>query len=229
MKKTLLILLFVTVVSQAQFVVTPNPFNINSGTITVRYGQSANYTLFNPNSDPSLFLYTGLETDGVVTTWDYTDDFANTATQIPFNYNTAQGCYVATFNIATRNYKKATNNVTGPLPSGLTVNNWYFIIRNAAGTAQSADLKGSDYGFTAAVLSNNNFEINLADLYISNNSITSKIQGVSEVSIFNMLGQEIKTFKINQFESKNLDLQQNGIFIAFVKNNGATYKVKFQN
>jgi hypothetical protein len=229
MKKKLLILLFVTAISQAQFVVTPNPFNINSGTITVKYGQSGNYSLFNPNSDPNLFLYTGLETDGVVATWDYTDDFANTATQIPFTYNIAEGCYLATFNIATRNYKNATNNVVGPLPAGLTVNNWYFIIKNAAGNAQSADLKGSDFGFTAAVLSNNNFEINLSDVYVSNNSITSKIEGVSEVSIFNMLGQEIKTLKINQFETKDLNIQQNGIFIALIKNNGSTLKIKFQN
>ena len=49
MKKILLIILFLsTIYSGAQIVITPNPVDINSGSITITYGSNNDYSLFDP-------------------------------------------------------------------------------------------------------------------------------------------------------------------------------------
>ena len=80
--KLLCITLFIFGISQAQIELVPNPCDINTGTITLKYGESGDYSIFDPMSDPNLYLYTGLQTDADPMTWDYHDDFTNVATMI---------------------------------------------------------------------------------------------------------------------------------------------------
>lgn len=229
MNKKLLLLLLVSYTINAQLIVSPNPFGINSGTITVTYGSAGNYSLFNPLSDPNLLLYTGLETDGVVSTWDYHDNFANVVTMTPLTYNSTLGYYVATLNIGTRSYLQEPTLNTTTIPSGLTVNNWYFLIRNIVGDRQSADLQGTNYGFVSSLLSVKENKTLQNNVFISNNLLLSKLSGETKVEIYNLLGQKISDFIINENQTKNLNLNLNQVFIAVISNKDILQRIKFMN
>ncbi|NBL64608.1 T9SS type A sorting domain-containing protein [Flavobacterium sp. NST-5] len=216
-------------VGNSQIVISPNPFNINTGNITVTYGSAGDYTLFDPLSDPNLYLYSGLETDGDAATWDFHDDWTNLATLTPLIWDATANAYVANLNIATRNYIEETTSNFAPIPSGTTVNDYYFLIRNAAGDRQSADLKGSDYGMTPAVfLSTKNFS-NKNIFQIANGEITTNLAGKSKIEIFALNGSKVKTIEINNLSEtvqQKIDLQP-GIFIATIFNNGKQKTIKF--
>jgi hypothetical protein len=227
MKKTLLIgLLSLAMNVSAQIVVTPNPFNVNSGAITITYGPD--YSLFDPLSDPNLFLYTGLETTGD-TNWDLTDTWANTATLVPLTYNATQNKYVATVDIGTRTY---TNNGSGnqTLSNGQAVNNWFFIIRNGAGNRQSGNLAGTSFGFQPTnFLSVSENGISKQDFTIQNGEISTNLSGATSVEIFNLLGQKMLNLNLNQLERKAIALQKNQIYIAVVSNQDKKGTFKFIN
>lgn len=226
MKIKLLLLLFLPLTFLAQFTVTPNPFNVNSGAITITYGP--NYALFDPQLDPNLYLYTGLETDGNATTWDYHDDWSNLATHIPLTYNASLGYYVATVNIGNRSYLKEPALTFGPIDAGTFVNNWYFLIRRVSPTAQSADLIGTNYGFQPLALLTNEQFIKLDEVYVSNGNLISTQSEKLQVSIYSVLGQKVKEFSI-QNESIPLQLNEKGMFIAKISNSKTTKKIKFLN
>ncbi len=229
MIKKLLFLVSFSSAVQAQFIVSPNPFNINSGTITITYGSSGNYTLFDPMNDQNLYLYTGLETDGVASTWDYHDNFMNTTTQTPLTYNATLGYYVATLNIGTRSYLQEPSLISTTIPSGINVNNWYFLIKTADGVRQSADLIGTNFGFVPLALSTIENNIIENEIQFCNDEVHSKLEGETSVIIFNILGQKIKNFVINQDEKVTLKLDRKNIFIALISNKGNFIKKKFIN
>lgn len=230
MKKTLLLLAFLGFsFVNAQLVVTPNPFNINSGIITVTYGASGDYSIYDPQSNPNLYLYTGLETDGVASTWDYHDTWTDLATLIPLTWNTTANAYVATFDIGGRSYTEETSNTLMTIPSGTNVNDWYFIIRNADGSSQSADLFGTNYGF-APSLATSNFNMNSVKFNVNNNTISTDAQGKIEIEIYSILGQKVTNYKVENYDSilnLPLTLTQKGVYIATLKNNDQVKSVKF--
>lgn len=226
MKKTLLTLLLLPFCAFAQIIVTPNPFNVNSGTVTVTYGPD--YSIFDPLSDPNLFLYTGLETTGD-SSWDYTDTWANTSTLVPLTYDSGQGKYVATVDIGSRTY---TNNGAGnfTLPNGTAVNQWFFIIRNGAGDRQSVDLSGTNYGFQPTVfLSANENVFSQNEFRIANGEFYSNLKGNSDVVIYNLVGQKVSSFNLIQGEQKKVILIKNNVYIAVINNGGRKASIKFIN
>lgn len=150
----LFILSLVVQKAMAQLTISPNPVTINTGTITITYGAQGDYSLFDPMGNPNLLLYKGLETNGVAATWDYHDDFTNTATFVPFNYDTTVNAYVAQINVAARIYQQEPSLTVMTVPQGTQVNDFYFLIITPDLSRQSADLKGTDYGWQAATLSN---------------------------------------------------------------------------
>ncbi len=216
-------------VGNAQIVISPNPFNINTGNITVTYGSAGDYTLFDPLSDPNLYLYSGLETDADIATWDYHDDWTNLATLTPLTWDETANAYVANLNIANRNYMEEGTTNFAPIPAGTNVNDYYFVIRNAAGDRQSGDLKGTDFGMTPAVfLSTKNFD-NKNTFHITNGEITTNLIGKSKIEIFALNGSKIKTLEINN-QSENVQQKielQPGVFIATITNNGTQKTIKF--
>lgn len=188
MKQILLFLLCLPFLSIAQIVINPNPADINAGIITITYGSQGDYTLFDPMSDPNLLLYTGLETDGVASTWDFHDDFSDTSTMVPFNFDTTLGYYIAQIDVAGRTYLEEPNLNVTTIPSGTQVNDWYFLIATTDLSRQSADLKGSDYGWqpstlsTASVEQQNLFEVvNNQLIYHGSNPAQLKVHGLSGV------------------------------------------------
>lgn len=226
MKKKLFLFLLLPFSLVAQFTVSPNPFNMNSGTITITYGPD--YSLFDPQFNQNLYLYTGLETDGNAVTWDYHDDWTNLATSIPLTYNAGLGYYVATLNIATRNYLKEPALTYGPIDMGTYVNNWYFIIHRVGPNAQSADLIGTNYGFQPLALSTNELIIKPNDVYFYDGKLISTLNKKIAVSIFDVLGKKVKEITI-QNESVDLNLTNKGIYLAVIETENAKKTIKFVN
>lgn len=235
MTKTLFFsaLLLNTVLANAQLSVSPNPFSVNSGIVTITYGASGDYAIYDPQSEPNLYLYSGLETDGTAATWDYHDDWNTLSTLTPLTWNPTANAYTATFDIANRTYVQEGTGTSMQIPTGTTVNNWFFIIRNAAGNSQSATLEGTAYGMMPTTfLSNDKFENSKNYFFVNKGTLSTNIAGKSTVEIYSITGQKIQTIAFdnnnNNFEQK-LNLSGNGIFIAVLKNENTTKSIKFLN
>jgi len=227
MKKTIFFILFLFFqIVQSQLIVTPNPFGINSGTITVTYGSLGDYSLFDPLQDPNLFLYTGLETDGTEDTWEYHDTWEDINSLVPLTWNPEVNSYVATIDIGGRNYFNEFTQTVTPIESGTTVNNWYFIIRNANGDRQSADLIGTNYGFTPSTLSNQVFEQNLNVNIVNGNALNFSLHQV-QIDIYALTGQKIKSVIVLPTSEFNLQLSNRGIYFARVTANEKEKLIKF--
>lgn len=225
-KKILILLILSCSVANAQLIVSPNPFGLTSGTITLTYGSAGDYSLFDPQSNPNLYLYTGLETDGVASTWDFHDTWTDLNTLIPLTWDSSANAYVATFDIGARTYFSEATQTNTTIPSGTTVNNWYFLIRNAAGTSQSGDFQGTNFGFTPATASSATFEYG-QEIKFFDGKVVSTISGNTTIEIFNLLGQRVKTLSINENESSFLNLTDKGLYVAIIKNNAMQKNIKF--
>lgn len=227
MKKQLQFLFMLSFVwVNSQVIITPNPFNVNSGTITFTYGANADYSLFDPVSNPNLYLYTGLNTDDVLDTWEFHDDWNTVSSLIPLTWNSTANAYVATFNLATRNYTQESTQTVTTLPTGTNVNGWYFIIRNEMGNMQSSNLVGANYGFTSsAVLSNLSFELK-NDLYVYNQLLISQLSEDVNVELFNALGQLIQNKTLMSKSNWDLSSFEKGLYFVTVSFKNVHYKLK---
>ncbi|WP_138434861.1 T9SS type A sorting domain-containing protein [Winogradskyella algicola] len=225
--KLLFLMLLVFGISQAQIELVPNPCDINSGTITFKYGELGDYSVFDPLSDPNLYLYTGLQTDADPLTWDYHDDFSDVSTLIPLTYDAVLGYYVATFNPATRTYLEEPMLNTTTIPSGTEVFDWYFLITNSDQSRQSGDLKGSDYGFGSAVLSVYTFN-KTNEVSVGNGTITFNSAAQYEIAVYDVLGKKVvdKTLNITSQTTHNLQLRNTGVYLVKISSGSYSRTVK---
>ncbi|MCB0398971.1 MAG: T9SS type A sorting domain-containing protein [Winogradskyella sp.] len=220
--KLLCLALLMYGISQAQIELVPNPCDINSGSLTFKYGEFGDYSVFDPFSDPNLYLYTGLQTDADPLTWDYHDDFSNVSTMIPLTYDSGLGYYVATFNPATRTYLEEPMLNTTTIPSGTEVFDWYFLITNSDQSRQSPDLKGSDYGFGSAVLSIEAFN-KTNDISVGNGTITFNSAAKYEIAVYDVLGKKVMDKTLNITSQTTLDLHLRNSSVYLVKISSGTY------
>lgn len=229
MKKFLLILLFVTSLhASSQIVITPNPVDINSGIVTITYGSNNDYSLFDPLGNPSLLLYTGLQTDADPTTWDYHDDFNDTSTYVTFNFDGAANAYVAQVDIAGRTYQEEPNLNVVNLPQGTTVNDWYFIIITPDLMRQSADLKASDYGWQPATLSNDTVELESFRVRAFKDQLVFSKANFYSVKTFNLQGQLVQDIN-RRYVDGALDmslLKENQLYISKITSATGTVVLK---
>ena len=228
--KLLCLTLLMFGMSQAQIELVPNPSDINSGTFTFKYGESGDYSIFDPLSNPNLYLYTGLQTDVDPITWDYNDgDFtlANLGSMIPLTYDNSLGYYVATFNPATRMYFEETSQSVVSLPNGLEVFDWYFLITTDDLSRQSADLKGSDYGFGTATLSVDAFNIT-KDINVGNGKITFNNPAQYNITVYDVLGKKVfdKTLNISSQTTHDFQLQKAGVYLVKINSGSFNRTVK---
>ncbi|WP_299115411.1 T9SS type A sorting domain-containing protein [uncultured Winogradskyella sp.] len=225
--KLLYLILLMFGISQAQIELVPNPCDINSGTITFKYGEFADYSIFDPMSDPNLYLYTGLQTDADPMTWDYHDDFANLSTMIPLTFDSGLGYYVATFNPATRTYLEEPILNTTTIPNGTEVFDWYFLITNADQSRQSADLRGSDYGFGSAILSVETFTIT-KNITVGNGTITFKSPAQYSIVVYDVLGKKVidDTLNIATQTTHDFQLQSTGVYLVKINSDNFSRTVK---
>ncbi|GAK75821.1 hypothetical protein JCM19296_1413 [Nonlabens ulvanivorans] len=145
--------------------------------------------------DPNLLLYTGLQTDADPLTWDYHDDFSDTNTFVVFNFDTTLNAYVAQIDVAGRMYQEEPSLNVVNLPANTVVNDWYFIIATTDLSRQSADLKGSDYGWQAATLSNKIANKDLGVKAVKNVLLFSKKE-FYEIELYDLTGRLV--LKINR-------------------------------
>ena len=225
--KLLYLTLLMFGMSQAQIELVPNPCDINSGTLTFKYGELGDYSAFDPLSDPNLYLYTGLQTDADPMTWDYHDDFADVGTLIPLTYDSMLGYYVATFNPATRTYLEEPMLNTTTIPSGTEVFDWYFLITNSDQSRQSADLRGSDYGFGSAILSVEAFDI-AKDIIVGNGSIVFNTPAQYDITIYDVLGKKVidKTLNVSSQIKYDFQLRNSGIYLVKINSGNLSRTVK---
>ena len=225
--KLLYLALLVFGLSQAQIELVPNPCDINSGTLTFKYGEFGDYSVFDPLSDPNLYLYTGLQTDADPMTWDYHDDFSDVSTMIPLTYDNGLGYYVATFNPATRSYLEEPMLKTTTIPDGIEVFDWYFLITNSDQSRQSADLQGSAYGFGSSVLSVDSFEIT-NDVTVGNGTITFGSPAQYQVLVYDLLGKKVydQQHNITTATTHNFQLRNTGVYLVKVSSGNSTRTLK---
>ena len=214
--KLLYLVLLMFGICHAQIELVPNPCDINSGTITFKYGELGDYSVFDPLSDPNLYLYTGLQTDADPLTWDFHDDFSNVGTLIPLTFDSGLGYYVATFNPATRTYLEEPLLNTTTVPSGTEVFDWYFLITNSDQSRQSADLQGSAYGFGSALLSVDAFNI-ARDVNVGNGTITFNSPAQYQVTVYDLLGKKVVDKKLNITTQTTHDFQLRNTGVYLVK------------
>lgn len=222
MKRTLLFGLIglFSFIGFSQIELQPNPSTINSGTFTFKYGELGDYSIFDPLSNPNLYLYTGLQTDADPLTWDYNDgDFTleNIGQMIPLNFDNELGYYVATFNPKTRPYIEEVTQLLTTVPDGTEVFDWYFLITTNDLSRQSPDLKGSDYGFNAAVLSVNELALG-NDILVFNTALKIQKQGQYQIAIYDVLGKLVnsETVIIGSPSTLKLPLTKSGLYIVKV-------------
>ncbi|WP_456440486.1 T9SS type A sorting domain-containing protein [Psychroserpens sp.] len=233
MKRTLLFLAICLCFgfSHSQVELMPNPSNINSGTFTFKYGEFGDYSIFDPLSNPNLYVYTGLQTDANPLTWDFNDGeflISNLGQMVPLTFDNGLGYYVATFNPKTRLFfEEATQTLTN-VPEGIEVFDLYFLITTDDLARQSADLSGSDYGFNAAtVLSVDNFSIN-DDVLVLNGSIKFLKSGQFKIEVFDVLGKKIssESLSVNNKFTHKLKLHAAGIYIVKIISGNTTKVIK---
>jgi len=227
MKSKLLSLFLLTFcITHSQIIINPNPFGVNNSSINFTYGSAGDYSIFDPISDTNLYLYTGFETDGITTTWDYHDTWADLSTLVPLTWSDTANAYVATLDLISRNYFSEFTLTNGLIPSGTIINNWYFIIRNASGSRQSIDLLGTDYGFVPGTLNTNFFEKNNT-IFIANNQLLSKLNSKAIIKIYSINGQYLNNFEIQPNQTLNLEGFEKGIYIATLIFQNTTKHIKF--
>ena len=214
-------------ISQAQIELIPNPCDINSGTITLKYGEFGDYSIFDPMSDPNLYLYTGLQTDTDPMTWDYHDDFSDVSTMIPLTFDVNLGYYVATFNPATRTYLEEPMLNATTIPSGTEVFDWYFLITTFDQSRQSSDLQGNTYGFGSAVLSVETFDVTKS-INIGNGTITFENPAQYDIVVYDVLGKKVVEQSINVTSQTTHDfqLQSTGIYLLKVTSGNFSRTIK---
>ncbi|WP_438962333.1 hypothetical protein [Nonlabens sp.] len=226
--RTFAVFLLLPLLVFSQIEINPNPATINSGIMTITYGAQGDYTLFDPMSDPNLLLYTGLETDGVTATWDFHDDFADISTLVPFNYDNTLGYYIAQIDVAGRTYVEEPNLNITTIPAGTQVNDWYFLIATTDLSRQSADLKGSDYGWQQATLSNDVLE-ELELFKIMNQKLIYSGSDVITLHVYGLSGALIHTTSIKDAITDLSFLPKDQLFLLRLESHKGVKVIKYLN
>lgn len=222
------LILIIGFYSSAQISITPNPSSINAGVITITYGANNNYSLFDPMGNPSLLLYTGLQTDNDVTTWDYHDDFSDPSTYVPFNYDATANAYVAQIDVAGRMYQEEPSLNVVNIPAGTIVYDWYFLIITTDLSRQSADLKATDYGWQAATLSTDNINVSDFDVVVVKDGLVFSKSGFYSIQTFNLHGQLVQDINRRYIE-RELDmsnLNKDTLYISRITSSNGSKVVK---
>ncbi len=154
--KKILIFSFVIMLSQISFAQL-NISNQANGNVILNYGESNDYSLYDPQGDTEIYLYLWLNTDQTTPNLAmvYNDDWNGAL--LVLNYDSNAQKFTGTINLANHDFFGE-----GLIPDGTQVNNFNLILRNQAGDRQSIDLLASNYGFQPVQI-NGITEINSRD------------------------------------------------------------------
>lgn len=135
-----------------------------NGSVGISYGSSSDYSLYDPQGDTDVYVYSWVNTDQTNPNLAnvYNDDWNDSSGLIVLTYDSNAHAFLGEFNLSTHDFSGE-----GVLPSNTTVQDFNLILRNQAGDRQSSNLLASTYGFTS---------VN-AIKEISNSNIASYYQG----------------------------------------------------
>ncbi|GAB1308458.1 hypothetical protein KH5_11410 [Urechidicola sp. KH5] len=169
----------------------------------------------------SIYLYIWIETFMNDENTFYGDDWSGTLTEFPWNPVTSK--HEVSINL--NNYNFATG---GIIPTGTTITNFMFIMRNSIGSNQSANLTASDYLFTSAVLPVEEQTLVSTNIFSYQNSLF--VTGLSNTSydltIFDTMGRTVKQVKSNENQLDISSLQNGLYFVALESAEGGLVKKK---
>jgi len=180
--------LLISISSYSQLTLT----NTANGVVEVSYGAAGDWSLYDPGTDPVvlyLWIDANMNSGGVY----YQDDWNNAPSLIHLTWNGV--AHVGTINFNTRVWDGGTT-----IPIGTTLTDFNLILRNDAGDDQSGDLVALNYGYVASTLPVEKFKESKASIYTFKNEL--HINGLDynesySLSLFNILGKEIKSIKSN--------------------------------
>ncbi len=198
--------------------------NQTNGTVSVEYGANNDYSLYDPQGDPKIYIYMWVDTNQTnpALSMVYNDDWNDTAGLVVLNYDSNAQKFTGTIDFNTHDFSGE-----GIIPSGTQINDFNFILRNQAGDRQSSDLLATNYGFqpttTAGMI-----EIPASKvMYYSNRQLfitPDYLKQNIDVQIFNMEGKMIlQKNKLNK--SVNLSNLSKEIYIIKATINKQKYAV----
>ncbi|MCF6279325.1 MAG: T9SS type A sorting domain-containing protein [Flavobacteriaceae bacterium] len=172
--------LFIGVNSYSQLSLTSTP----NGVVSVSYGASGDFSLYNPGADP-VVLYLWVPDTMNSQNIFYGDDWNGSLINLTWD-GTA---HVGTIDLNMRNFSTG-----GIIPTGTTVTDFMLILRHSSGAPQSADLTASTYGYSLSVLPVEDFSRISLNLYTSVDML--HISGLKSnegytTSIFDTMGRQI--------------------------------------
>ncbi len=186
--------------------------NQTDGIVSVEYGASGDYSLYDPQGDTEIYLYLWINADQTNPQLSglYNDDWGDTSSLIVITYDTNTQKYTGTIDFNTHDFSGE-----GIIPTGTQINNFNLILRNLAGDRQSADLVASDYGFqpttTAGLTELNADEV----MYFSNGQLYIYPEFTKQnvdIQVFDMSGKTILK-QIGVQKPLNLSNLSNQVYI----------------
>jgi len=209
--------LLISVSSYSQLTLT----NTANGVVEVSYGATGDWSLYDPGTDP-VVLYLWIDATMNSGNVYYQDVWADAPSLIHLTWNGT--AHVGTINFNTRVWDGGTT-----IPVGTTLTDFNMILRNDAGNSQSVDLVAIDYGYVASTLPVEKFKESTASVYSFKNEL--HINGLEynenySLSLFNILGKEVKSVKSNATIIDIAELQPALYFLVLETKNGNTITKK---
>jgi len=177
--------------------------NTTNGVVSVSYGASADWTLYDPLAE-SVVLFLWVDTSQNTSGFSYSDDW-NSASLILVWDGSA---HIGTIDLNTHSFNGTI------IPTGTTVTNFRLILRNPSGSRQSLDLLASDYGYLESTLPVEEFSKNLISINLIENNL--EIEGLEynqkfELKVYDLNGRLVK--KMNEKSSLNLNELVQSVYI----------------
>lgn len=191
-----IITLFIGVNAHSQLTLT----NTANGIVSISYGASGDFSLYNPGADPVVLYLWVPDTMNSQNTF-YNDDWNGTLINLTWD-GTA---HVGTIDLNTYSFSTG-----GVIPTATTVSDFMLILRHSSGAPQSADLTASAYGYSLSVLPVEDFSRTSLNLYSTADKV--HINGLKSneeytLSIFDTMGRQVK----------NLTSSSNQVDISILK------------
>ena len=116
--------------------------NSSNGIVTLTYNDSSNgWALYDPLSEPTIYVYVWVESIMNSTTNKYEDNWFDSGSLNTITWDGSN--YIGTINLNTHDFLF----LGGVFPTGTLVTDFNFILRNNDGTRQSGNLLATNYGF----------------------------------------------------------------------------------
>ena len=199
---------------------------VNNGEFKITYGKSADWSIFDPQGAPTIYLHVwSSQADGDNDKGNFDDAWTNSTSTL--TWDATEAAYVGTINLNTKLFSNS-NNI---MPAGTVVQRIGIVMKDQAnGTSapgrQSADrdLEGPTTLATMAVVEANG----KAKSQVAAGKLFTSAKGNVDLTVFDFGGKVIKTMKVNATGTPiDLNLNQKGLYLVKISGAGVSEVVKF--